>query len=141
MISIGFEFYSKYHINRGLNWPASWTKIIRSQKFVHFLNERIHVGEDVYQHFVLIDSIDDNRIGNFNRLCYVCPKPGRHISKISNHKNDWGKMIGVGLMEHVFRKPKVVEVLMSDKGKWLKRCFKEFDLKCAWTMGRKEVER
>lgn len=137
MINIGFRFYSKYHISRRLNWPAPWTKIIRTQKFVHFLDKRIHVGEDVYQHFVLIDSIDDNRIGNFNRLCYVFPKPGHHISKKKDEKTDDARDIGLGLMEHVFRKPKAVEVLMSDKGKWINRCFKEFELKCEWTNGQK----
>lgn len=127
MINIGFNFCSGYHINCRLNWPAPWTNIIRTVKYVHFLDKNIHC-EDVYQHFITVDVVDDDKIGNFNRLCYVVPQAGLHKNTVSLKQNI-AREIGLGLMEHVFRKPKVVELFMSDKGKWIKRCFKEFELK------------
>ena len=72
----------------------------------------------MYQHFITVDVVDDDKIGNFNRLCYVVQKPGNHRNAVSL-KHNCGREIGLGLMEHVFRKPKVVEILMSDKGKWI----------------------
>ena len=129
MIEIGWTCIKRKFVSR-LGWPIGmWGRIIRQTAYVYGIEKNIEVANDVYPHFVMYDNVDDSKIGKLDYNCYVYPQYGKHINN-TDMKMNIGREIGLALMEHVFRKPEVVEVLMmSDKGKWIKRCFKEFEIR------------
>jgi hypothetical protein len=79
----------------------------------------------------MFDNVDDDRIGQFDNLCYICNGPGKHINEKAKHLNN-AKEVGLGLMTHEFRKRSVVNAFeRSPAGTfgWIKRNMPNFKLK------------
>lgn len=111
VINIGWTCKGTYYVSR-LGWPVGLPgRVIRPSVYVPGLGKNIPMGNDVYSHFVMFDTVPGDKIGYLDYNCYVYPKAGRHIND-SIKSMDVPREIGMGLMSHRFQKQIVIDEIM-----------------------------
>lgn len=74
-------------INKISTWDspyALWGVVVRSSVYVATPIRCQFYAGDIFPHFVLFDSVPDEKIGELDRLCYIHDKSNRHFDKCHN---------------------------------------------------------
>lgn len=112
MICLGLKLNNRYVIASVESPNGSWGVVVKPSVFVTYLDKNIQGCEDVYQHFVQWDSIEDSKIGVLDYLCYTW-KAGHHCAKTNVNSR---KVVMDALKQHRFKKENVRNTLINFRG-------------------------
>ena len=130
IINLGWTQRGEYSVAK-LGWPIGLPgRVIKPNVYVPAIDKNIPFGNDVYTHFIMFDSVPDEKIGYLDYNCYIYPNPGKHRNNTDKTINVPVE-IGKALMTHKFKKQSVITTLMTTRastGKWIKNHYKQFEL-------------
>ena len=112
IICLGWMCYGKKRIADITSPNGPFGICIKPEKFVPYINRNIQRCEDVYQHFVQFDSIDEDKIGQLDYVCYSWWGKGHRASTKENSR----KVVMDALKNYHFKHQYVVEELRNFRG-------------------------
>ena len=112
MICLGMTINGKYAIASVIKPNGPFGIVLKPSVFIPYLDKNIQGCEDVYQHYVQWDSIEDSKIGVLDYLCYTW-RAGHHRTKTNVNSR---KVVMDALKQHQFKKENVRNALINFRG-------------------------
>ena len=112
MICLGMTMNGKYVIASVIDPNGPMGMVLKPSIFVPYLDKNVQGCEDVYQHFVQWDSVEDSKIGVLDYLCYTW-RPGNHRTTTNVNSR---KVVMDALKQHQFKKENVRNTLINFRG-------------------------
>lgn len=112
MICLGLKIINRYVIASVESPIGSWGVVVKPSVFVPYLDKNVQGCEDVYQHYVQWDSVEDSKIGVLDYFCYVW-RPGHH--RTTTNVNSRGVVMDA-LKQHQFKKENARNALINFRG-------------------------